>query len=267
VYARSRSSPARWLDGRVGEVLRRRTLRDRDETGALEAQGADGLTTRGDTSQHAERQRRRGPGRSLGAGAYNIRVEEAVEADGRRMAMARKVDLDESQYTQRLRNDGEMNGQIPHVDRQRASAAVECNGGFQVDVGWWGERGERRRRRRRDGGAGSGVWVRIVRAKSAHAFIRLERATGGSVHGVAARTGGPRHGPCRSSECVNWPLCACSPPLPSLRSPPASLYSAAQRSAASSAGRRAKRKRPLHGAASGAGIRRRRRRRRRRCRT
>ncbi|KAF2686711.1 hypothetical protein K458DRAFT_485892 [Lentithecium fluviatile CBS 122367] len=45
-----------------------------------------------------------------------------------------------------------MNGQIPHVDRQRASAAVECNDGFQEGVVGWGERGGEeggRRSRRR----------------------------------------------------------------------------------------------------------------------
>jgi hypothetical protein len=64
--------PARWLDGRVGKVLRKRALRDRDETTALEAQGADGL----------------------------LSMRGVVEACGRGMATAQDVDLDESQYTQ-----------------------------------------------------------------------------------------------------------------------------------------------------------------------
>jgi len=60
------------------------------------------------------------------------------------------------------------------------------------------------------------------RAESAHAFIRLERATGGGGR-QRARAGARRLGtpaiPLQRSECVNWPLCACS----LLSSPPACL--------------------------------------------
>jgi hypothetical protein len=84
--------PARWLDGRVGKVLRKRALRDRDETTALEAQGADRLLLEAtQVSMHSV-------GSVEQAGAYSMRG--AVEACGRGMATAQDVALDESQYTE-----------------------------------------------------------------------------------------------------------------------------------------------------------------------
>ena len=80
-------------------MLRRRALRDRDETDALEAQGADGLLL--GATQVSTQVVGRSEGRVVAGGGrvqFNVWVVEA--GVGRRLAMARDVDLDESQYTQ-----------------------------------------------------------------------------------------------------------------------------------------------------------------------